>query len=245
MNVFYFRHNAGDKTTHEIAENVINYNELTFVIKGELKYFVNGKPYVVKQNDCIFVKKQALRKRLPETVCDYFSFNFLDDLDFELPTHSKNCITKEIKMLLFLCDELSKKYYDFKDKLSDALKLILTLIKGGLSLLEENPVIIKIKRFVQNNLDKSISLLDISKEVGYTPNYCDALFKKHVGKPIITFVNEEKTEKAKLLMQEGVLTLKEIAEAVGFYDYNYFSRTFKKIYGYSPKNYLTNAVKFN
>ena len=147
-------------------------------------------------------------------------------------------------MLLFLCDDLSKKYYDFKEPLSDTLRLIINLIKNGLTLLEENPVIIKIKRYLNNNLDKNLSLKDVAQEIGYSLNYCDSLFKKHVGKSIIAYFNQEKIEKAKLLMQEGVLSLKEIAESVGFLDYNYFSRTFKKICGYSPKNYQTNAIKF-
>jgi two-component system response regulator YesN len=33
------------------------------------------------------------------------------------------------------------------------------------------------------------------------------------------------------------MTVKEIAEAVGFSDYNYFSRVFKRIMGFTPSRY--------
>jgi inorganic pyrophosphatase len=44
-------------------------------------------------------------------------------------------------------------------------------------------------------------------------------------------------EEAKKLISENILSLQQIAEAVGFEDYNYFSRTFKKTSGYSPTDY--------
>jgi two-component system response regulator YesN len=44
-------------------------------------------------------------------------------------------------------------------------------------------------------------------------------------------------QQAKILLKNSEKAISEIAEAVGFNDYNYFSRIFKKYYGISPRDY--------
>ena len=46
---------------------------------------------------------------------------------------------------------------------------------------------------------------------------------------------------AKSLLSEGV-SLKDVSEAVGFSDYNYFSRLFKKRTGYTPNAFRQTLV---
>jgi YesN/AraC family two-component response regulator len=49
-----------------------------------------------------------------------------------------------------------------------------------------------------------------------------------------------KMEFAKRWLIENSLTLREISEKLGFNDYNYFSRTFKKRTGITPFNFRKN-----
>ena len=44
-------------------------------------------------------------------------------------------------------------------------------------------------------------------------------------------------KEAKRLLAEGVYSLKKIALTIGYEDYNYFTRTFKKQCGYTPSQY--------
>jgi two-component system response regulator YesN len=55
-----------------------------------------------------------------------------------------------------------------------------------------------------------------------------------VGKYIF---RERMFRAASLLIQKGQLTIKSLSETVGFYDYDYFIRTFKKFYGVPPSRY--------
>lgn len=242
MNVFYYRHNLPDHTPHAIDKNIINFYELTFVLKGELKYLVNGKSVVLKENDCIFVKDGDVRERENTCFCDFISFNFHNPIDFNFPTHFENCISGEIKLIFSACDEIVSKYYKSSDKISTALTLIVNILQDKLSTNEENPLIVNIKRFISTNLSHKLTLKDVANKVGYSPNYCDTLFRKETGTSILNYVISERVTKSKLLLQEGILSLKEIAQTVGFEDYNYFSRTFKKKNGYSPTEY---KVSFN
>ncbi len=62
----------------------------------------------------------------------------------------------------------------------------------------------------------------------------EALAKSYDG-GVASYVRERRLHRARELILSGDLSVAEIAEAVGFADYNYFLRAFKKKYGTSPR----------
>ena len=242
MNTFYFRHNDITQIPPVISCAQIAYNDLTFVLKGSLKYTINDQPITVNAGDCIFVKSGGSRTREKSDACEYISFNFYDNPSVNLPTHMPEIISRDIKLMLGVCDEIYLKYHDWFEKIDKALELVLKLLSDKFHALEENPIIVKIKRYIRQNLKTKLVLSEIARHVGYSPNHCDTIFKKETGDSIINYLISERISEAKRLLDEGVLSLKNIAETVGFEDYNYFSRTFKKITGKTPSEYKTNIV---
>ena len=63
------------------------------------------------------------------------------------------------------------------------------------------------------------------------------VFKKETGRSIIDFLIEERISESKKLLAEDSIPLATISELVGFDDYNYFSRVFKKRAGCTPSEY--------
>ncbi len=243
MKTNYYRHNKSEQPPKVINRELCHFNELTFVIKGSLKYSINDEQVIVNENDCIFIKSGSYRERFSYKECDYVSFNFQSSLERPFPLLFKDCITSEIKLLFNVCDDIFSKYYEWSDKIDTVLKLIFQILFDKIATNEKNPVIVNIKRYVKENLEQKLSLNLIAKQVGYSPNYCDALFKKETGNSILSYVIKERIEKSKLLIAEGILSLKEIAIAVGFDDYNYFSRAFKHRIGYPPTKYRAYITK--
>ncbi len=237
MKINYYRHNDANQYPRHIISSFIFYNELTFVLSGSLIYEINGEAITVNANDCIYIKSGSHRKRTATGPCEYISFNFQGGATDNLPVYLPECINKEITLLFKTCDEIFAKYYMWTDKIGTALKLILQILSEKIQTSQENPIIVNIKRYVKRNLEKKLTLNDICRQVGYSPNYCDSLFKKETGYSIMNYAINEKIEKAKLLIAEDLLSLKEIAKSLGFDDYNYFSRTFKNKSGYPPTRY--------
>ena len=242
MNTFYYRHNKLNKYAYQIPSSKIDYNELTIVLKGTLNYEVDKKPWALNSGDAVFIRKDSIRAREQSNDVDYVSFNFNGNVDFFIPNRITDCVNSEINLLITVCDGIYSKYFNWQNKIDGVLKVIFSLIREKLHSREENPIVLKTKRYIRENISKKLNLNDIAKHIGYSPNYCDTLFKKYTNQPILDYVIENKISEAKLLLTQKILPLKEVAFSCGFEDYNYFSRLFKSKTGYTPSEYR-NKIK--
>ena len=69
------------------------------------------------------------------------------------------------------------------------------------------------------------------------PAYLSRLFKKETGESVTEHLTLLRIEKAKKLLKDDSLRLRDVAMAVGFNDVSYFSNTFKKIAGTPPTEF--------
>lgn len=85
--------------------------------------------------------------------------------------------------------------------------------------------------------DESISLQSVALEVNLSPSYFSAQFKKYEGVSFVDYLNTLRISKAKELLCCTLMHVSEIAFAVGYNDYRYFSRVFKKQTGQTPRGF--------
>ena len=97
-----------------------------------------------------------------------------------------------------------------------------------------NQIINQAIKYIKEHISQSFSLKDISSYLAVNSAYLSRLFKKNTGKTIVTYINDEKMKMARELIESGALTLKEVALATGFQNYNHFYLLFKETYGISP-----------
>lgn len=96
---------------------------------------------------------------------------------------------------------------------------------------------ITILQFINHNYTKDISIKDISKQLNLNPSYISQLFKKETGSTYVKYLTQLRIEKAKDLLQNTNFSLSEICDQIGYNDYFYFLKTFKKYEGMSPSKY--------
>ena len=238
LKLILVRHNR-ETPAAEMLPAPIPYCELTVVLKGSLEYFVDGKSVTVSAGDIIYIPEGSLRARSgAEEAGDYVSFNFRSDKAWNLPVLMSDCLINEIRLQIALCDALIQKYYpDHEDKITPLLLCMLLSLESHLKEQSLNPIVSSIVRYLHENLSKRITLADIGRHTFFSPAYCDTVFKKEMGRSIIDYLLEQRIEEGKSLLIERGIPLSQIAEAVGFPDYNYFARTFKKRTGYTPMQY--------
>ncbi len=102
---------------------------------------------------------------------------------------------------------------------------------------KQNPVIEKTRSFIQEHLSDGISLEEAAAYVNVNPFYLSKLFKEETGENFIDYVTDLRLEKAKELLKEGKLSIKELSWATGYPDQNYFSKVFRKKFGVTPTEF--------
>lgn len=83
----------------------------------------------------------------------------------------------------------------------------------------------------------TVKIEDIATSLGITPGYCLEIFRKVYGTSPRQYLSELLLNEAKLLIQQPELSIKEIAERLGYTQLSHFSRQFKRWTGISPLQY--------
>ena len=94
-----------------------------------------------------------------------------------------------------------------------------------------------IMEYIQKNFSSKITLSILSQKFGCCNSTLAKCFKKEYGVSIMSYICKLRLKKSEELLCKTRKSLKEISFECGFYDQNYFSKTFAKAYGCSPSEY--------
>lgn len=101
----------------------------------------------------------------------------------------------------------------------------------------------KAKDFIKEHYSEKLSLKEVADHSGYSVYYFSKIFKKYVNTNFSVYLNTIRIEEAKKLMTNHELSIKEIAEKVGYEDFSYFSKVFKTYEGMVPSDYRKILLK--
>lgn len=216
----------------------ISYYDFTFVLSGSMTYLCDGKVYVLNKNDAIFIPPGSVRERIEgEKPVHFVSFNFTvnHECTLSFPPYMKNCITTDIRKLVSVFSPAHiTQHYHSKEKLANILNYILLELSDMQTIDTKNDHIIKIIRYIDEHITESITLSSISEEINLSREYISAIFKKEMKTTLTEYINKQKIRLAKDIISGNHMELRDVAEYVGYNNYNYFSRLFKKYYDITP-----------
>ena len=188
----------------------------------------------------MFAQEGTYRARSPQEAgaAEYVAFNFLSATDVDLPQKIENCLDGEIPFLLQAVDKTQENPNQSGEKVAEQiLKCLLLCLQSRVQERKTHPLVVTVERYLHAHLSEKISLSDIAQETFFSVSRLEEIFKRETGASIVEYLLKERIRRAKRLLTEGALSLTETAKEVGFDDYNYFSRTFKKRTGISPLAY--------
>ena len=97
--------------------------------------------------------------------------------------------------------------------------------------------LVEIKNYLDEHYTEKIVLDDLAERYYINKYYLTKIFKETYDSTINGYIIAKRITRAKQLLRFTDMTVDEIGAAVGMGDANYFSRTFRKVEGISPREY--------
>lgn len=138
-----------------------------------------------------------------------------------------------------------------QEKLDEVLKRLLRTFEKERAIAEEpmeqeeekeatevgQSVLDRIVGEIQKSYTDNITLTEFSEKYGISIGHLSSLLKAELGLSFSEYLAAKRVQKAKELLADETLSLDEIADHVGYHDYFYFIKVFKKVTGISPSKY--------
>jgi AraC-like DNA-binding protein len=246
--------------------------EIFFLISGDVNYFIEKKAYSINYGDLFFTNTNEIHKpaflsnKTYERICLIFDPELIRQLsspDFELLNCFYNRPKGEQNKLSFAGSQLEDIVKLFKKienadknlsngghilKLAHLVELLVILNRAFMSIstVEELSKIpqrlISVLDYIDNNLEKDLSLISLEQRFFISRFHLSRLFKEAICANIHEYIVFKRIAKAKELLLNNCSVTEACSES-GFNDYSNFIRVFKKIVGTPPGKYRNKINK--
>lgn len=106
-----------------------------------------------------------------------------------------------------------------------------------------NPQVMTVIQFMKTNLQRRISLNELSDAANLSRSYLCTLFKTHTGLSPGEYLRRLRMEKASHLLATTLLSIKQIIAMVGYSDRATFLRHFRRYFDSVPSEYRQRIYK--
>lgn len=91
--------------------------------------------------------------------------------------------------------------------------------------------------YIFNHYGEEFGLEDLAAHVYMTPSYLSSVFKREMKVGVNVFLKNYRMEKAKEMLEQTNMKIKEIGNRVGYCNTSYFCKSFRDCYGVTPEQY--------
>ncbi|MBR5140293.1 MAG: helix-turn-helix transcriptional regulator [Clostridia bacterium] len=109
------------------------------------------------------------------------------------------------------------------------------------SIKQYSPIVQKVIITIDADLSADLSLSSLAESQNVSAGYLCTLFRKETGKTLIEYIREKRIQHARHLLATTHLQIQTVALNCGIVDVQYFSKTFKKLVGKTPKEFREDA----
>ena len=102
--------------------------------------------------------------------------------------------------------------------------------------------VMQAEQFMSEHFASIRSLREVAVHVGVSHDHLRHVFSKACGRSMVRHLNEIKVARAKILLTNSLLPLKQIAATCGFKDEYYFSAVFRRLTNLSPGLYRNQGL---
>ncbi len=231
-----------------IKPDVVPFNDLTYIVKGQARYTIGTETVNVKAGDLIYVPCNSFRAAVPlgDELLECHSFNFFlynqKGVTIPLQLNIHNHIGEQ-PQLLKLCSTTneiwSEKGFGYELQARGYLCIIISMVMNILynPSYRNSNMDIRIQhavKYVNAHYFEPITIRDVAEIYHLHPAYFGNLFQKTMGSTFKQYLTRIRLNHAENLLRSGEYSVNEVAFQCGFSDVFYFSKIFKKYKGVNP-----------
>lgn len=223
--------------------------EFLYALKGEKQVFIDGQEFLLNENQLLVCPPYTLHsylqsdgRQIAATVSADFCAEFEQFCRAQTPrSFIVDDNNGELLRLLRQMQAPCNRTY-----LRGVVNCLLGLYQtkttfSARSDLGEKTLIVQIAEYIHEHYAENITLETLSKQFGYSRNYFSALFKKFFKTGVTQYINSVRVQKSvKLLRTQKV---SGVYAAVGFQSPQQYFLNFKRFYGCTPKEYLSETQR--
>ncbi|WP_168120278.1 AraC family transcriptional regulator [Paenibacillus sp. HB172176] len=104
-------------------------------------------------------------------------------------------------------------------------------------------IVVQLQEYILQHYRGTLTMDELSRYVGKTPNYVSAIFKQATGQTVMEYAHQVRISVACDLLAGSQMSIGEISDFLGYCEQSYFNKVFKKVTGLSPSIYVKEKVK--
>jgi len=205
-----------------------------FLKQGGAYYTVMFQPEIIPAAD-----RQELSKSPFFFNFGTSNFRFVNKCNF--PIHTFEHVSRTLEQMLRESQDekigrsllLQARFFDLLAHIAKQTTLFPANFHG-----KTDDLLGSIINYALEHYQEKISLADLGKLTRRSPEYLGKFFRRHAGINLTDYLAYLRIEQARLLMEDQKLSLGEIAFRTGFYDSAHFTRTFQRVVGMTPRQFL-------
>lgn len=227
--------------------------ELLYIQNGILKVTLENEVLYAKRGEIVVINSNSVHSIESETdevcyFCLILDYNFCNSLGFDTLNNRYQPVTNDLEMkniyqLIVNEGTLQKQFY--KKAIRALCHTMLILLHRNIIIDSresasnyidhDNVEIVKnIIEYIRVNYAESFTLDDLARHVAISKYHMCRIFKDVTYVTINQFITQVRLEQAQILLNDESENITDIALECGFKSLSYFTKTYKKHYGYPP-----------
>ncbi len=229
-----------------------DFYELVFVYSGKGTHRQGSREEAISPGSVIFIPIGREHSYIDNRNLSYINILFSKDVlprlhlnpeEFLLTRITEYDMTRIIDTINRIDRETYRREYGYESCAKALLETVLIHIVraiGRRDYLQDRDIRLRIEGVVgnvQRNLSLSYTLGELAEMADTGPRNFSRIFRQIYGTTPFKFINRSRIEESLSLLENGKMTITQIASLVGFDDSSYYSLLFKAQRGESPSEY--------
>ncbi|AVR00236.1 hypothetical protein OBCHQ24_14875 [Oceanobacillus iheyensis] len=218
----------------------------------------NGISYhefaVKHKNELINCLKEGNEEKLKSWVTDFVNwlFSHPEATPESIQFYVENLYIESIRAINFLLGTKERWNYEslqpvaiwFKHPREELFSKFLVILNNFKSSYNKSANYVEDSiLYMEGHLGEPISLKEVADKISIHPNYLSEVIRKKTGKSYLELLTDLRIKKAVDYLTYTSISIKEIAQLVGYNDSKYFTKIFKGHYNMTPTQYRNGHYK--